>query len=197
MSNPGIFRNVNIIKELNASTGTGTGTGTGTSQNLITYSEEFSNTSAWSSENISIAPNVAIAPDGTTTADQVSFASNTAKIYRLFGQAATVTPGQIYTHSIYMQTTGGTFNLKLARTNQATWATAKISPEFVITNVWQRFQYSYVVPAGETVSDFVIGDEDSTGYTLPAIGTINIWGAQINQGNTATVYSKTLGTIIT
>ncbi|WP_375501649.1 hypothetical protein [uncultured Nostoc sp.] len=175
--------------------GTGTGTGT-TSQNLITYSEEFSNSSAWSSENVSITPNVAVAPDGTMTADQVTFNSNTAKIYRLFGKAATVVSGEVYTHSVYLKTQSGTFNLKLARTNQATWLTAKISSEFTVTNTWQRFQYSYTVPAGETISDFVIGDEDLTGYALPATGTINIWGAQINQGNTARAYSKTLDTII-
>ena len=45
--------------------------------NLFTYSEDFSN-ATWSKSASTITPNVAVAPDGTTTADELEHTSSTA-----------------------------------------------------------------------------------------------------------------------
>ncbi|MBD2167121.1 carbohydrate binding domain-containing protein [Calothrix membranacea FACHB-236] len=177
------------------STGGGSTGGGSVTQNLITYSQALHN-AVWSNQDVTITANATTAPDSTTTASAASFNTTSGKIYRVSGQGAAVVAGQTYTHSIYAKAASGTFNFKLGRTNQATWSTAFVSNEFTATTTWQRFEFSYTVPAGETVSDFLVGDEDKTGYSLPQTGILYLWGAQINQGSTAVTYTPTTGSIV-
>lgn len=161
--------------------------------NLITYSEQFDNP-VWSNENVVITPNTVVAPDGTTTADSANYTTTSSKVYRAVGQAAVLTVGQQYTFSVYAKAASGTFSFKLATTDQTTWATALVSSEFTADTTWQRFQFTFT--AFSTVGDFVIGDEDRTGYVLPQTGILYLWGAQVNRGSTALTYIKTTGSII-
>ena len=66
-------------------------------QNIITYSEDFSD-SSWTKNNCTINSNIAISPDGTQNADKLDFTTSNGEIVR----TTSFTSGQEYTMS-FMQ----------------------------------------------------------------------------------------------
>lgn len=173
----------------------GTGGGEPTiHQNLLTWSEDFSN-NAWSKSFSSVVADATTGYDGSTTADAITFAATSGQIYRYISDGVNVIAGQTYCHSIYLKTDSGNFELALSRTNQASWSGATVKV-ITVTPTWQRFFLTYTVPGGETKSDFGIGSHGlAPGYTLPATGTVYAWGAQVNAGSTPTTYQPTTNAI--
>lgn len=70
--------------------------------NLLKYTEQFEN-AVWLIGNVSVTPNQAVAPDGTTTMDQLT--ATAANNIHALSQAFTFTSGVQYTFSCYLKYT--------------------------------------------------------------------------------------------
>jgi hypothetical protein len=154
-------------------------------RNLLTFTEQFDN-GAWSktgAPSAVVTPNVAVAPDGTTTADLL--VANAGRIQQTVTLAATG-----YVLSCYMKADGGstgelwlagatgraTFNLSTGVVATTTSGTASITD---VGDGWYRCVIAGTSAAG---SQSIIIDEAGSG--------ILIWGAQLETGSTATAYQR-------
>ena len=152
--------------------------------NLLTHSEEFDQWTIGSSSTVT--PNAATAPDGTLTADRVS---NPATGSTFVGNGA-VFVGTTYTASVYAKAvTPGTndtftFNVGGGGVNS--------SSEFTATAEWQRFTFTAtpVSVTGAGGNRLYINNEGD-GFATD----VYFWGAQLEEGSTASVYAPTTSTI--
>ena len=172
-----------------------------TGKNLLTYSESFDN-SAWAKYIMTVIANMAIAPDGTTTADLIyPTTSNTDNsIYR--GGFPTAQK----THSVYAKaagknwlvilrenTQGGAawFNLASGSvgTTSAGFTGATITP--VGSDGWYRCSVTSTSGFNQNIA-FGAVDADNT-TTVVASGTngIYLWGAQLESTSSVTSYAAT------
>ena len=187
------------------------------SENLLTYSEQFDNTSGWSTSGVTVTPNVTTAPDGTLTAELMTEDTGT-NVHWIFYSTAPYTTNT-YTFSIfakqgvgsrYLRFTG--FGLSAASQNAIfdissgivysppTTTIFKSASIIPYPNGWYRcicnIQYSGV---GQRP---FFGMTDSTtnfgSYTYTGNGTSGfyIWGAQLEYGSVATDYTPTTTTAI-
>jgi len=178
---------------VNATTITGqTGVLRGTGQNLLIRSQEFENGS-WVTSGGTITANTTVAPDGSTTADTLTFSATSASIYQSFNCVA----GQTYNFSFYVKL--GTYVSKywIAFFNQT--ASSFIASDIVAsptptTSDWTRVTYSFTIPSGCTVArvyPFRVADGTVT------IGqTFFLWGAQVELASTAGTYIPTTTTAV-
>ena len=172
-----------------------------TGKNLLSFSESFDN-SAWAKYVMAVTPNVAIAPDGTTTADLIYPTANNTdnSIYR--GGFSSVQK----THSIYAKaagknwlvilqedTTGGAawFNLASGTigTTSAGYTSATITP--IGSDGWYRCSITSTSGFNQYTA-FGAVDADNT-TTVVASGTngIYLWGAQLEATSAVTSYAAT------
>lgn len=140
-------------------------------QNLLTYSEQFDN-AAWFKGNTTVLANQATSPDGTVTADSVSFlAVANANIQ----QSATVTVGAAYTYSVYVRADSAVSNVKLSMQGTDT--------AISVGTTWSRVSMT-LTASGTTLTPTLV-----TRDSVPV--TIYVWGAQLNTGSTALTYTAT------
>jgi len=138
------------------------------SVNLLQYSEEFDQ-SGWNlPSGGTIAPNQEIAPDGTFTADHFITTSGLPIIRK----TVTVTNGATYTISFYARLVTGGDQLKVDLGDGA-------EATFSLTSSWQRFTYTVAATANQWLD-----------FRLVSAGTVALWGAQLEEGSTATDYIK-------
>jgi hypothetical protein len=145
--------------------------------NLLEQSEAFSNTSIWNVLNgASVSANTAVAPNGTTTADTLTFSANASSNVYCFPSAPI---GKINV-SVYAKTASGTkeFALRVDLPGGTT------SPNFTATTEWQRFDFEVTTTVANLVF-YIINGSSATA------GSIFIWGAQLNIGSTAKPYFPT------
>ena len=136
--------------------------------NLVQYSQEFNN-AAWDFLNVAtITPNSTTAPDGTLTADTLTF---TASVSSCVAQPLSVSQGNL-TISIYAKVASGTKQFKLRLDSPST----NESPNFTATTEWQRFEFN-TTTAGNVSYFYVINSDTATA------GSVFIWGAQLNEGS--------------
>ena len=157
----------------------------GTATNLITYSEDFSN-SGWQKVDCSITSNSAISPDGTLNADK--YTSNGIDPYLQYYASSTSITNSL---SVWVKGVGSTIG-KSCRIFAVRDAYAETTNEFfTLTSEWQRIEatLTFSVAPTSTVgfrldapNDAVIGDE------------VLVYGAQLEQNSYATSYIKTVGT---
>jgi len=69
--------------------------------NLVTNSEDFE-AAAWVKQQVTVSSNVAVAPNGTTTADKLA-EDNTAAVHRTYQSVAKSTDPITYNYSIYVK----------------------------------------------------------------------------------------------
>ena len=156
--------------------------------NLLLQSEDFSTT--WLG-TAAVTTNTADSPFGELSADTLTYNSVESKRYQNVTTASSTT----YTFSVWMRATTGTFELKLSRTNGVSWSGATVSAPITLTTTWQRYSLTFTTGMSDTLSGLVIGNENLTAYTLPATGSIYIWGAQLEQSSTVGEYIPTTSTI--
>lgn len=143
--------------------------------NIVTYSEDFSN-SSWIKTNCTINSNNAISPDGTQNADKLDFTTSNGEILNV----PTFVSGQEYTMSFYAKTESGTLDFTYGNMGYT-------SVSGTATTEWQRFELTQTLPT--TVRYPKIQTTE--------IGSLLLWGFQIEQGSHATSYIPTNGSIAT
>ena len=154
--------------------------------NLLTYSEQFDN-AAWTKINGGagsapvVTANVAVAPDGTTTADrlQTNSGGGAGADYSVLRQSATSTVG---IRSIWMKSNTGS-------DQTVYFGTPLNSTPALVTSTWQRFSYN----ATTASAFFDVGSYPSAvGSGVAATADILIWGAQLE----AVTYQTTPSTYV-
>jgi hypothetical protein len=187
--------------------------------NLLTFSEQFDN-ATWDKVNSpTVVANVAVAPDGTTTADSIQAVTGGA--FRYVRQTITVAPNATVTASIYVKKEtsetvfgglgldfqGGTRRIAYVGVDAVTGAannlvggslTATIS---VVNagNYW-RVNVTATDNGSNTSCSFLyysnLSNDNVNVSGSPAASSAKvIWGAQLNTGSTALPYVATTSSI--
>lgn len=150
-------------------------------RNLLTFSEQFNN-AAWLvfGGASKTGTNVAVAPDGTTTADsvRVTTAGTGSNVYQLPTYTVAAVP---YTFSCYVKRNAAS-NQTFQLFNNFQNAQSS-SGNLTATDTWQRFSHTSTSAAGSGA--MLVG---IIGNTSGAQADLLVWGAQLELGSTATTY---------
>lgn len=145
-------------------------------KNLLTYTQQI-NAVDWSNSNNTITANTAAAPDGSVTASriEVSPTGYTAKLN------VNVTNGAEYTFSFWVKSFDG---------STGTWGTNWYSitsghhrTTVPVTGDWTRQSITFT--ADNSQINVYVADDRSA---LATVDDAYVWGAQLEPGNTATIY---------
>jgi len=148
------------------------------------YSENVDN---WTAAQATVNANVALAPDGTQTADKVTF-SNITNNWSIVYQGNF---SGTYTWSGWIKTSdNSTKDIYLS------WGSPDPSRirTFTATGEWQRFE-AVVTPISQNIHLGNARDQHNISPQVWAGGVFYVWGAQLEEGTTATPYIKTGSTI--
>ena len=182
----------------------GVGTNGSARRNIYTFTEQFEN-AAWGKNDTTIAADVAVAPNGTTTADKLQETAVTAPYFAI-NRNPSGTVSTAYTWSCYAKAAERSFLLVnfsvagvVAGINLTTGATQINSGTATLQavnvgNGWWRFSVAFSTAAsGANPLYHIIGPEASFGVPITA-GTAGfgffLWGAQLELGRTPTPYQR-------
>ena len=161
------------------------------SVNLLTYTQEFDN-AAWNKGTSgSISANNAVSPDGTTTADTYTWATATPN-YAFLSQSATAVSTNAHTFSIWLKRPAGSGSRTVRLTVSDVTTSSANSSSFTVTEAWQRFEFTRTSAnsTGLVGVGLALG---VTGTPIAAGEIIEVWGAQLQTGSTATTYTRNFG----
>lgn len=148
--------------------------------NLIAYSEDFSQ---WTKTSpVILTPNFGLAPDGSNSSTKVEFTD--------FNQTLTLANiafelNKYYSGFIWVKGTAGEkIRMRVA---------SRDSEGFLLTGEWQMIGKNNIIYDDSSRTDFNINTwgADSTARI------IEVWGAQLEEGSTASSYIPTNGTTVT
>lgn len=188
------------------------------SSNLLTYSEQLDN-AVWAKPAAAVAPvvnaNQIVAPDGTLTADLVTFAGATTHPVLQEVTVPSFTVGDTYTASIYLKTSvAGRYNLQLvyfltAGGNQDGYCQVTFNSSGVLTffqplytanvsctavnvgNGWYRVSVTHKWTTGGAGTTIRMSVGQDSGAS-----SIYAWGAQINLGEGPDAYLPTVASAV-
>src|SRR3989338_4041979 len=175
--------------------------GIGRYQNLLVQSEAFATT--WADANataVTVSSNLAAAnpsPNGTTTADRLTQAGSTvgAGLKQDVGLGPTALANRKFTFSVWLKAASA----HTARLQMKTATNTQTAQNKSADTVWERFDTSYTVPAGDTNTTLtvILYLDDGVAYN-----SLDAWGAQLeevtNESETDPgLYVKTGATAVT
>ena len=143
-------------------------------RNLLSYTQEFDN-GYWTKGLTSIAANQATAPDGTTTADELTFSVQYSNVR---SPDLITTAGVTATVSVWLKNVDGNTVLRLRGNTSGGTYLQSIN----ITNEWARYTATFTHDGTNDIN-FAIQDGNVSNH-----GSVLIWGAQVEVGSTATQY---------
>jgi hypothetical protein len=150
--------------------------------NLLTNSQDFE-AAAWvKGANATVSSNQATAPDGTLTADKVTFTADVAAAE--ITQTATVASGANYTASIYIWSDTGEASTVTVQMQSGTGAALASLTNVAISTTPTRLTLS------GTTTDTSAKLRITRGTGMGG-KTLYVWGAQLELGSTATSYNNT------
>lgn len=156
--------------------------------NILTYSEDFSN-SSWLKVGGAITSNIGVSPDGGLNADRFYIANAVANT-RLY--ISYTFSSSTYTLSVYAKNNGSTDSFRFSYYDGVS---QEFSNDFSLTNEWQRFTHTFTAGAGAGAGVVWIATTSSIGVGSEL--DIQIYGAQLEQGSYATSYIPTQGGAVT
>lgn len=184
--------------------------------NLVTYSQAFDNVS-WARSNV-LAPTAStdVAPDATTTAEQIIEASGAAATH-IVGRTITVAANTSHIFSVFLKAAGRSkvvvyfgqagspFNRfgalvdlvagTVSAANSGTPGTLAQRAVQVLADGWLRVMLGGVIDAATTAAyiEIRLHDGTSTAYAGDGASGVLAWGAQLEVGTRATSYIATTG----
>jgi hypothetical protein len=171
--------------------------------NVLTFSEQFDN-AVWSPQSLTVSTNVAMAPDGTTTADLAYPTSSGSQ--RRFARGSLPSASDIYTNSIYLKANGlrWVYMFDNAGISVAAWfdvlngVVGTVVAGFTATitsvgNGWYRCSLTNTTPAAPSFRGYIGLSDANNSEAVTTSGTNGVffWGAQLELGSTATTYNNT------
>jgi hypothetical protein len=124
-----------------------------------------------------VTANAGVAPNGTTTADRITFPNQ----YAVQMQSAPTVAGVSYTFSFYAKHETGNTSLAIFHDASASGNTTPV----VVTSTWQRFSVTVLGNAASGTVTFGLQDRNASGF-----GSTLVWGAQVELGSLMTDYQR-------
>tara|TARA_R110002095_G_scaffold71703_3_gene61030 strand:- start:569 stop:1888 length:1320 start_codon:yes stop_codon:yes gene_type:complete len=134
---------------------------------------------------MTVTPNSAISPDGTTNATELDMAAN-GYTRKLTGHLPTA--GETYTASIWAK--AGTASTVQLATLFSSGGLGMSTENLTLTDKWQRFDITNTVPSGTP-------DQVRVRIVALQAGTIFVYGAQIELGSNPSSYIPTSASTVT
>ena len=157
--------------------------------NLFLRSQEF-DVSPWASAVTGagvgpvITADAAVAPDGTTTAEQINFnCGGLTASDRCIRRQSLSLGATTYTVSVWARSATGTTQHIQFHTDGGTSATT-----FAVGTSWQRLTLTYTSVGGSLNTGLELRGNNTAGVTT---SSIFVWGAQLNEGTSALEYRST------
>ena len=179
--------------------------------NLITYSEDFSN-SYWTKSGASVTSGI-VSPDGTANAYKL--VEDSANSRHFISSAEFTTSGTVYSSSVFVKASGrskiafrenaqtgkyASFNLSNGTLIETNGVSASIE---LISNGWYRINYQItsgnsIILGIELLSDsYTSGDPYANPYQGDGSSGVQIYGGQVELGSYPTSYIPTSGSSVT
>jgi hypothetical protein len=184
------------------------------STNLLTYSEDMTN-GVWNTVNSSVSSNVAVAPDGATTADKL-VEDNTTNLHRLRNDYVGPVPSDptaIHTASIYAKAVerdevqffifqsvtghriGARFNLTTGTIVSSTTTGATSTLEHIedVGNGWYRLMLAGTFTTADSLSQYIDLYDAGGNQSYVGDGTsgVLLWGSQLEEAAAPSSYIPT------
>jgi hypothetical protein len=186
----------------------GNSRGFDSNENLLTYSEDFTNNSIWSKIRSSISSNVITAPNGTLTADKL-VCDTTVSSDHYVRVALSGLINSKYTISVYAKAAEHSYLAINAVVGVYTWITFDLNNGTIVYtanssasgkiesvgNGWYRCSWSSTNTS--TSLDFAFATSPNSGgysqflYTGDNVSGLYLWGAQLETGTTVSTYYPT------
>jgi hypothetical protein len=131
--------------------------------NLLTYSEQFDNAAWTKNTSATVTANQVVAPDGTTTADEVNFP--TAGSSNIQQTVSGLNTTNTYVFAVWLKVASGTMDVRIGNVNSGAYSAV------TITNDWQLFTVEQTPSATSRFPRILA----ASGVT----GTFYAWGAHL------------------